>query len=61
MEQHILAYYTGIFILFASHLYLLMKQDQPMLMYTSQHIWGNLLAGCLIAYYFMWKENMIQY
>ena len=60
MEQHLLAYFIGIFIVFASHTYMLYKPDQP-LMTIQQHCYINLLAAALIAYYFLHKETYIAF
>jgi hypothetical protein len=60
MEQHLLAYYIGILIVFGSHFYMLMYPDMPL---TSPHVhsYVNILAATLIAYYFMHKENFISF
>lgn len=60
MEQHLLAYYIGILIIFGSHLYMLMHPDTPM-MSTPAHSYANIFAATLIAYYFMYKENFIAF
>lgn len=58
MEIHLVSYYIGIFIVFASHAYTIFNsKDEDMI----KHSWLNILAACLIAYYFMNKENMWDY
>jgi hypothetical protein len=58
MEIHLVSYYIGIFIVFASHAYSIFNsKDEDMI----KHSWLNILAACLIAYYFMNKENMWDY
>jgi hypothetical protein len=59
MELHLMAYYIGIIIIFATHLRMLMAGGFNANMTTS-HAVINLIAGSLIAYYFMNKENMIK-
>lgn len=60
MEQHLLSYYIGVLIIFGSHVYMLYKPGE-MLMTQPQHIYANLFAVLAIAYYFMYKENFIQF
>lgn len=60
MEQHLLSYYIGVSIVLGSHLYMLYKPNE-MLMTQPQHIYANLLGVVAIAYYFMYKENFIQF
>ena len=60
MEQHLLAYYIGIFIVMGSHLYILSNPDQ-MIMTQPQHIYANLAGSLAIAYYFLYKENIINF
>ena len=57
MEKHLVSYYIGIFIVFASHLYMLFNPTLPPM--SLGHIYINLFASFAIAYYFMFKENMI--
>ena len=59
MNKHLISYYIGIFIVFASHLYILYSQNNYITM--TQHTYGNILAGVLIAYYFMYKEEYIKF
>jgi hypothetical protein len=60
MEQHLLSYFIGIFIVFASNAYMLYKPDQPLLT-MQQHFYINILAAALIAYYFLHKEAYIAF
>ena len=60
MEQHLLAYFIGIFIVFFSHAYMLYAPNQQMFS-MQQHSYMNVLAALLIAYYFMFKENYISF
>ena len=60
MEQHLLAYYIGISIVFASHAYTLYKPTE-MLMTQKQHAYSNLAGAVAIAYYFMFKEQIINF
>lgn len=60
MEQHLLAYTVGIFIIFGSHIYMLYKPNEK-LMTMEQHCYLNILGAILIAYYFMNKEGYIKY
>jgi len=58
MEQHLIAYYVGILIVFGSHVYMLSYPDKP-LTTMAQHAYLNIFGALLIAYYFMYKENFI--
>ena len=60
MEQHLLAYYLGIIIIFGSHAYMLYKPNEK-LMTMEQHSYINIIAALLIAYYFMFKEKYISF
>lgn len=55
MDQHLISYFVGIFIVFATHIYLLSKSR------LQAHSVINILAGLLIAYYFMNKEKYIKF
>jgi len=55
MESILISYYIGIFIVFASHIYILVTADKAM----SAHSVINLFAAMLIAYYFMSREKII--
>jgi hypothetical protein len=74
MDAKLISYYIGIFIVFASHVWLLVqsKKEHGMLVekcgedvakasseMVMAHSGVNILAGCLIAYYFLVKENML--
>lgn len=59
MDSHLIAYYIGIFIVFASHLYVLSKAGISSEMKI--HSYVNILAVILIAYYFMHKEGHIKF
>ena len=58
MENHLLAYYIGITIIFASHFYILYAPNKS-LSTLEQHSYVNILAGMCIAYYFLYKEKYI--
>lgn len=60
MEQHLLAYYIGIIVIFGSHAYMLYSPNKP-LTTMEQHAYMNMLAVLLIAYYFMFKEQFISF
>ena len=55
MDLHLLAYYIGISIVFATHVYLLVGRRMTV------HAGINLLGASLIAYYFMNKEGFIKF
>ena len=58
MDLHLLSYYIGIFIVFASHIYVLAKNPSKNM---KIHSYVNLVAVLLIAYYFMNKEKFIRF
>lgn len=60
MDLHLLAYFVGIFIVFASHAYMLYAPDRP-IMNMRQHCLINMLAAAFIAYYFLHKEGYIAF
>ena len=60
MDLHLISYYIGIFIVFASHAYMLAYPDKP-LMSMQYHCYINILAVAFIAYYFMNKEGFIAF
>lgn len=55
MEKHLIAYYIGITVVFGSHIAMLMMN------HMKAHAIANLIAGVLIAYYFMNKEKITSY
>lgn len=59
MERHMISYYIGIAIVFASHAYILFKPSPLMTM--EQHSYLNLVAVLLIAYYFMFTNKYIEF
>ena len=62
MDNHLISYYIGIFIIFLSHAYILYKPDKFLMNMTLQtHSYVNIFAGVLIAYYFMHKEGYIDF
>lgn len=54
LEQHLLAYYIGIAIVIATHLYFIAKRPD-----MKNHALLNLGGAGLIAYYFMFREGKI--
>ena len=60
MDQHLISYFIGIFIVIASHVYILLKPTDP-IMDMKTHCYVNIFAALCIAYYFMHKENYITY
>lgn len=59
MDRHLIAYYIGILIIFASHVYMLYAPNQMTDMIQT-HAYINILAGILIAYYFTNKEGIFK-
>jgi quinol-cytochrome oxidoreductase complex cytochrome b subunit len=57
MNRHLITYFVGIFIVFASHLTMLISKAPG----PKTHAYVNLLAAMLIAYYFMNKEQYISF
>ena len=60
MEKHLVAYFIGIFIIFASNVFMLYKLNEK-IMTMEQHSYINIIAGLLIAYYFMFNEKYITF
>jgi hypothetical protein len=57
MDIHLVSYYIGIFIVFLSHIYVLMyNPPYKMIVYNA---YLNIVGAFLIAYYFMHKEGFI--
>jgi len=57
MESILISYYIGIFLVFATHLYVLMNNPG---MEMKIHSYLNIFAGLCIAYYFMTKEGYLK-
>jgi hypothetical protein len=55
MDKHLIAYYVGIFIVFATHLLMYLKNPS-----MRAHSLINLVGAAAIAYYFMWREGYIR-
>lgn len=60
IDRHLVAYYIGIFIIFGSHLYMVAGNPMAQLQ-MKQHAYLNLVAGLLIAYYFMHTQGYIKW
>jgi hypothetical protein len=58
MNKHLLSYYLGIFIIFASHIYMIFLIDKMDRKEIIIHSIANLVAVCMIAYYFVNKEGI---
>lgn len=56
MDKHLLAYFIGIAIVFGSHIMIAIQSGG-----TNQHAIINIIAGLLIAYYFMNQQGYIQF
>ena len=61
MDLHLISYYIGIFVVFASHIYLLTMSNGISSDIMQMHSYANLMAASLIAYYFMNKEGFIKF
>ena len=57
MNRHLIFYYLGIAIIFLSHIGMLFNKSAD----ARSHAAVNLFAGGCIAYYFMNKEEFIQF
>jgi len=56
MDKHLALYFIGIFIVFASHIYMgIVMPDMR------AHAAINIVAALCIAYYFMHKEGYISF
>ena len=60
MLIHVIAYFIGIFIVFASHVFILVNPKQKLIS-MKLHSYLNILAALMIAYYFMWREKYIKF
>lgn len=61
MNKHLVLYYIGIFIIFATHIYMLGFMQSMERKGIIGHAVINIIAGCMIAYYFMNKEGIISF
>ncbi len=61
MDLHLIAYYIGILTIFVTHLYPLIYDRSIFMITMKQHNIVNIVAGLLIAYYFMNKEKFIKF
>ena len=59
MDIHLISYYIGIFIVFFSHIYILVFNSHNKM--KAYHSYLNIFAAFLIAYYFMNKEKFISF
>jgi hypothetical protein len=59
MDLHLVSYFIGIFIVFASHLSMVLSSNTSISM--RNHAYLNLFAAACIAYYFMNKEGYIHF
>lgn len=57
MDQHLISYYIGILIVFGTHIYLLITDKIDLKI----HSIINIVAGLMIVYYFLNKENIIKF
>ena len=60
MESHLLAYFIGIILLFGVNIYVLV-QPQETYITAKQNTFINLLASCLVGYYFVFKEGYVKF
>jgi len=58
MDLHLIFYYIGISIVFATHIFMLLTPQNPQM---KVHAVLNLIAAFSIAYYFMAKEKYITF
>lgn len=61
MNKHLISYYIGIFVVFTTHIYMLFLIDKMDRKEVIGHSIVNIIAACMIAYYFMNKEGFISY
>ena len=58
MDIHLISYYIGIFIVFVTHIYMLIISSSNDM---KIHSILNIIAAIFIAYYFMNKEKFIKF
>lgn len=58
MDIHLISYYIGIFIVFVTHIYMLVISSSNDM---KIHSILNIMAAIFIAYYFMNKEKFIKF
>jgi len=56
VDVHLVSYYIGISIIFLTHIFMLFQMPS-----MRMHSVVSLLAGLMIAYYFMFREKIINY
>ena len=61
MDIHLISYYIGIFIVFFTHLLMLVLPEWSKKISMHMHAYLNIFAVFLIAYYFMNKEKFISF
>jgi hypothetical protein len=59
MDIHLITYYIGILIIFVLNIYILSSSKSNKTI--TSYAYMNILAGLLIAYYFMYKEKFIDF
>ena len=55
-DMHLISYYIGISIVFLTHMFMLFQMPS-----MRMHSIINLFAAVMIAYYFMFREKIINY
>ena len=58
MDKHLISYFAGIFIVLASHIYVLSQSPTSAM---QQHAYANIAGALLIAYYFLSREGYTSY
>ena len=56
VDVHLVSYYIGISIIFLTHIFMLFQMPS-----MRMHSVVSLLAGLMIAYYFMFRERIIDF